>query len=89
MLLEISFYYVYINGILQITWYARRIALCGVYKATELYLIQDSSPDNEKTWTFLNRRLTEMVQLHDVLCSSEIASKGAKDAILATFITVS
>lgn len=60
-----------------------------MYKATELYLIQDNSPNNTETWNFLNRRLTEAIQLHDFLTKSDLASQGAKDAATAAFITVS
>lgn len=74
---------------LQFSWYARRIALAGVYKASELYLIQDNSPEHKETWTFLNRRLTEAIQLHDMLLKSDLASQGAKDTVAAAFITVS
>lgn len=65
------------------------MALAGVYKATELYLIQDNSPDSTETWNFLNRRLTEAIQLHEFLTKSELTSQGAKDTVTAAFITVS
>lgn len=60
-----------------------------MYKASELYLIQDNSPEHKETWTFLNRRLTEAIQLHDMLLKSDLASQGAKDTVAAAFITVS
>lgn len=60
-----------------------------MFKATELYLIQDTSPEHKNTWVFLNKRLKEVVQLHEILINSDIAGKGAKDTILSTFITVS
>merc|ERR1712071_677893 len=34
------------------SWYAKRAALAGVYKSTELSMIQDQSPDFEDTWQF-------------------------------------
>lgn len=74
---------------LQFGWYARRIALAGVYKASELYLIQDNSQEHKETWKFLNRRLNEAIQLHDMLLTSDLASQGAKDTVAAAFITVS
>lgn len=66
----------------------RRVALAGVYKATELYLIQDSSVENVETWKFLNRRLSEAIQVHDLLLQSEMAGKVAKDTVSAAFTTV-
>jgi ubiquinone biosynthesis protein COQ9 len=40
-------------------WYARRIGLATIYKATELYLLQDSSQNFEATWKFLERRIAD------------------------------
>lgn len=59
-----------------------------MYKATELYMIQDKSKEFNDTWTFLNRRLKEAVQLHDLLSKSEATSQTAKDTVQSVFITV-
>lgn len=63
--------------------------MAGVYKASELYLIQDNSLEHKETWNFLNRRLSEAIQLHDILLKSDLAGQGAKDTVAAAFITVS
>lgn len=68
-------------------WYARRIGLAGIYKASELYLIQDSSPEQVKTFEFLNKRLSEAVVLHDLICKKESTNPGAKDSIVSAFVT--
>ncbi|CAH0545972.1 unnamed protein product [Brassicogethes aeneus] len=68
-------------------WYLRRIGIAGVYKATELYLIQDKSAEHEESWRFLNRRLEDAVQLHDLISKSDVASQGAKDTALSAFVT--
>lgn len=68
-------------------WYARRIALAGIYKMTELYMIQDSSPDHKNTWTFLTNRINEATQLHQYLLQSESATQMARDVASTTFIT--
>ncbi|KAJ8936126.1 hypothetical protein NQ318_022208 [Aromia moschata] len=68
-------------------WYLRRIGIAAVYKATELYMIQDSSREYEETWTFLNRRLVEAVQLHDLISKSDMKSQTAKDTAQAVFVT--
>lgn len=74
---------------LQFDWYARRIALAGVFKATELYMLQDSSATHAETWKFLNRRLSEAVAIHDVLLKSDKSGKVAQEGITSAFITVS
>ncbi|XP_060521029.1 ubiquinone biosynthesis protein COQ9, mitochondrial isoform X2 [Cylas formicarius] len=68
-------------------WYIRRVGVAGVYKATELYLIQDKSPDQIDTWDFLRRRMEDAVQLNAIISKSDIASQGAKDVAKSAFIT--
>ncbi|XP_013380311.1 ubiquinone biosynthesis protein COQ9, mitochondrial isoform X4 [Lingula anatina] len=43
-------------------WYTKRLALAGVYKSTELCMIQDKSVDYTDTWDFLDRRLEDLKQ---------------------------
>ncbi len=40
--------------------YAKRLGLAYVYKLTELFYIQDCSPDHQETWRFLDRRITDL-----------------------------
>ncbi|XP_044746495.1 ubiquinone biosynthesis protein COQ9, mitochondrial [Coccinella septempunctata] len=68
-------------------WYARRIGVAGIYKTTELYLIQDNSPDHIKTFEFLNKRLSEAVVIHDLICKNDTANPGTKDSIVSAFVT--
>lgn len=68
-------------------WYIRRLGVAGVYKATELYLIQDKSPEQRDSWEFLKRRMEEAVQLHDIISKSDIASQGAKNVAMSAFVT--
>ena len=69
-------------------WYGKRVALAGVYKATELYMLQDNSNDHSETWRFLDRRMEEVTQLHLYLQQSEQASHFAKEVASAAFTTV-
>ena len=46
--------------ILQFNWYTKRGSLAGLYKATEIYMLQDRSEDNIDTWAFLDRRLDSL-----------------------------
>ncbi|XP_030750110.1 ubiquinone biosynthesis protein COQ9, mitochondrial-like isoform X3 [Sitophilus oryzae] len=69
-------------------WYMRRLGVAGVYKATELYLIQDKSENHADTMEFLKRRMEEAVQLHDIISKSDIAGQGAKDVAKSAFVTI-
>ncbi|XP_055603723.1 ubiquinone biosynthesis protein COQ9, mitochondrial-like isoform X2 [Uranotaenia lowii] len=68
-------------------WYTRRIGLASIYKATELYMMQDSSPDFEKTWKFLERRMEEATLVHDFLLKSEDATMHLQNAVGSAFST--
>lgn len=68
-------------------WYARRIGLATIYKATELYMLQDSSVDNENTWKFLERRIADASLVHDVLIQSENATNQLSQAVTSAFTT--
>ena len=48
---------------LQFNWYTRRAVLTGVYNTTELVMIQDSSPDFEDTWRFLENRVADAMNM--------------------------
>jgi len=41
-------------------WYTKRISLAAVYGATEVFMLQDRSPNFEETWAFLDRRLGDL-----------------------------
>jgi ubiquinone biosynthesis protein COQ9 len=45
------------------SWYTRRGLLSGAYIASELYMIQDCSPNFENTWQALGRRVDDAMAL--------------------------
>jgi ubiquinone biosynthesis protein COQ9 len=46
---------------LDFSWYTKRALLSKIYVATELYMLQDQSPDKAATWEFLDRRLDDVM----------------------------
>ncbi|XP_035722202.1 ubiquinone biosynthesis protein COQ9, mitochondrial-like [Vespa mandarinia] len=77
---------------IDITWYTKRIVLAGIYKTTELYMLQDNSNDHEHTWNFLKRRIDEADQLHRIISATsdlqpEQTLKQVKEIASATIIT--
>ena len=44
----------------QMNYYTKRLTLAALYKSTELYMLQDSSPEQQDTWFFLNRRMEDL-----------------------------
>lgn len=45
------------------SFYTKRATLAGVYGATLLYWLGDRSEDNEKTWAFLDNRMTDVMNI--------------------------
>ena len=45
---------------LDINWYTKRISLAAVMAATDLFMLQDNSPDFQESWNFLDRRLQDL-----------------------------
>lgn len=46
----------------DVNWYTKRLTLSGVYSATVLYWLGDNSPNHQDTWTFLDRRIENVMQ---------------------------
>ncbi|XP_011066775.1 PREDICTED: ubiquinone biosynthesis protein COQ9, mitochondrial [Acromyrmex echinatior] len=75
----------------DINWYARRMILATIYKATELYMLQDTSEDHKETWLFLERRLKDILQIQTMLSNSvkpDEALNRVTETASAVFITV-
>ena len=52
--------------IFQFNWYTKRASLAGVYKSTEIYMLQDKSENYDNTWQFLERRLQDLTTIGKV-----------------------
>lgn len=55
---------------------------------TELYLLQDKSPDHGKTWEFLQNRMDEAVQMQMMLSQTEDVTQTVQRSFNSAFITV-
>lgn len=44
-------------------WYTKRATLAAVYSAVLLYWLNDDSDENEDTWTFLDRRIENVMEI--------------------------
>lgn len=47
----------------DVNWYTKRATLSGVYSATVLFWLGDSSEDHVDTWAFLDRRIENVMQI--------------------------
>ncbi|XP_061396065.1 ubiquinone biosynthesis protein COQ9, mitochondrial [Musca vetustissima] len=71
----------------DIGWYTRRIGLASIMKMTELYMLQDHSPDHSKTWEFLANRMDDAVQLQMTLMNIGGTTSGVQRSLKSAFIT--
>lgn len=65
----------------DVNWYTKRATLSGVYSATVLYWLGDDSPDHEKTWEFLDRRIEDVMRIEKV--KARVRANPALGRILA------
>ncbi len=65
----------------DLNWYTKRATLSGVYGATVLYWLGDTSPGHQPTWEFLDRRIEEVMQFEKL--KSSIGENPLAKAILA------
>lgn len=70
----------------DVTWYTRRATVAAVYRMTELFMIQDESPDFTETWAFLDRRLSELENMGENRLDFEKELENAGDLAKAAFI---
>lgn len=45
----------------DLNWYSKRASLAAVYAASVLYWLGDDSPDHQPTWSFLDRRIENVM----------------------------
>ena len=70
----------------NINWYTRRATVAAVYRMTELFMMQDESPDFADTWAFLDRRLGDLEKMGENRLELENELKNMGDITKAAFI---
>ena len=50
----------------DVNWYTKRATLSGVYSASVLYWLGDTSPGHQDTWEFLDRRIDDVMRFEKV-----------------------
>nr|KAF7242685.1 Ubiquinone biosynthesis protein COQ9, mitochondrial [Varanus komodoensis] len=73
----------------DINWYTRRTVLAGIYNTTELVMIQDSSPDFEDTWSFLQNRITDAMNVGHTARQVQATGEALVQGLLGAAVTVS
>ncbi|XP_035251889.1 ubiquinone biosynthesis protein COQ9-B, mitochondrial-like isoform X2 [Anguilla anguilla] len=73
----------------DMNWYTRRAALTGVYNTTELVMLQDSSPDFQDTWVFLDKRIQDIVNMANTAKQVQATGEAVVQGIMGAAVTLS
>ncbi|XP_060066153.1 ubiquinone biosynthesis protein COQ9, mitochondrial-like [Ylistrum balloti] len=66
-------------------WYTKRVSLAGVYKSTEIYMIQDKSANLQDTWEFLDNRIDNLVTFGECARSAKKVSGMTSEGLTGMF----
>ncbi|NWZ18790.1 COQ9 protein, partial [Asarcornis scutulata] len=70
-------------------WYTRRAVLTGIYNTTELVMMQDSSPDFEETWRFLENRIADAMNMDNTAKQVQSTGQALAQGLMGAAVTVS
>ena len=65
----------------DVNWYSKRVTLSAVYAATVLFWLGDDSPSYEQTWSFLDRRIENVMQIETA--KGQVRASKQLSAVLA------
>ncbi|RXM95569.1 DNA-directed RNA polymerase II subunit RPB3 [Acipenser ruthenus] len=71
----------------DLNWYTRRAALTGIYNTTELVMLQDSSPDFEETWKFLENRVKDVMNMANTAKQVQSTGEAVAQGIMGAAVT--
>ncbi|XP_065497215.1 ubiquinone biosynthesis protein COQ9, mitochondrial [Caloenas nicobarica] len=69
-------------------WYTRRAVLTGVYNTTELVMMQDSSPDFEDTWRFLENRVADAMNMGNTANQVQSTGEALVQGLMGAAVTI-
>ncbi|XP_043350876.1 ubiquinone biosynthesis protein COQ9, mitochondrial isoform X3 [Dermochelys coriacea] len=78
----------YIEKWPQINWYTRRTVLAGIYNTTEVVMMQDSSPDFEETWRFLENRIADAMKMGHTAKQVQSTGEALVQGLMGAAVTI-
>ncbi|XP_038142880.1 ubiquinone biosynthesis protein COQ9, mitochondrial isoform X1 [Cyprinodon tularosa] len=72
----------------QMNWYTKRAVLTGLYNTTELVMLQDSSPDFQDTWTFLDNRIQDVVNMATTAKQMQSTGEAVAQGLMGAAVTL-
>ncbi|XP_077451390.1 ubiquinone biosynthesis protein COQ9, mitochondrial isoform X2 [Stigmatopora argus] len=73
---------------IDMSWYNKRAVLTGTYNTTELVMLQDSSPDFQETWNFLDNRIQDIFSIASSAKQIQSTSKAVVQGLVGATVTV-
>ncbi|KAM4572794.1 ubiquinone biosynthesis protein COQ9, mitochondrial isoform 2-T2 [Odontesthes bonariensis] len=72
----------------DMNWYTKRAVLTGIYNTTELVMIQDSSPDYQDTWSFLENRIQDVVNMASSAKQVQSTGEAVVQGLMGAAVTL-
>ncbi|XP_032404085.1 ubiquinone biosynthesis protein COQ9, mitochondrial isoform X1 [Xiphophorus hellerii] len=72
----------------QMNWYTKRAVLTGLYNSTELVMLQDSSPDFQDTWTFLDNRIQDVTNMAVTAKQMQLTGEAVAQGLMGAAVTL-
>ncbi|XP_028304586.1 ubiquinone biosynthesis protein COQ9, mitochondrial isoform X2 [Gouania willdenowi] len=72
----------------DMNWYTKRAALTGIFNTTELVMLQDSSPDFQDTWNFLDNRIQDIVNMASTAKQVQSTGEAVVQGLMGAAVTL-
>ncbi|XP_042267857.1 ubiquinone biosynthesis protein COQ9, mitochondrial isoform X1 [Thunnus albacares] len=72
----------------QMNWYTKRAALTGIFNTTELVMVQDSSPDFQDTWNFLDNRIQDVTNMATTAKQMQSTGETVVQGLMGAAVTL-
>ncbi|XP_061577230.1 ubiquinone biosynthesis protein COQ9, mitochondrial isoform X2 [Cololabis saira] len=72
----------------DMNWYTKRAVLTGIYNTTELVMLQDSSPDFQDTWNFLDNRIQDVVNMAGTAKQVQSTGEAVVQGLMGAAVTL-
>ncbi|RVE72307.1 hypothetical protein OJAV_G00060570 [Oryzias javanicus] len=72
----------------DMNWYTKRAVLTGIYNTTELVMVQDSSPDFQDTWAFLDNRIQDVVNMATTAKQVQSTGEAVVQGLMGAAVTL-
>nr|XP_046250084.1 ubiquinone biosynthesis protein COQ9, mitochondrial [Scatophagus argus] len=72
----------------DMNWYTKRAVLTGIYNTTELVMLQDTSPDFQDTWNFLDNRIQDAVNMATTAKQVQSTGEAVAQGLMGAAVTL-